>query len=95
MSKETKFKEYLEKHISHFKSRYKTSDNIIDDLKADIFKQALNRFQSEGWDKTYEWVKNQYEKLSGGLTKLSRNLIGGYKQVKDKMWSLARKENKG
>ena len=95
MTKETEFKGYLEKHINHFKGRYGKSDNIIDKLKADIFKQALNRFQNEGWDKTYEWVKNQYDKFSGEHSRLSRNLAGGCKQVRDKMWSLARKENKG
>jgi len=95
LTKETILKEYLEKQINHFNNQYKKSDNIIDKLKSDLFKQVLGYLQRKGWDETYEWVKNQYSKFVESPRRLAYIMAGGYKQARDKMWSIARKENKG
>ena len=90
MKKES-LREYLEKQINHFNKRYKSSDNIIDKLKSDLFKQVLGYLEREGWRNTYEWVKNQYKKFDGSLRKGPANMAAAYKQVRDKIWSLERK----
>ena len=91
MSKEELFVGWLNGRMAYYSSN---EENFIFRLKKDLMLQVKGHFQREGWDKTYEWVKKQYEPLAVKYNKLAVNLASGYKECKDKMWSLEQKEVK-
>lgn len=93
--KETQIKEYLDKWMKHFKKSSRGSNRFIDELKTELFKKVLNYFEANGWASTYSWVKEQQLKFAGDNRKGPINMTAGFKQVRDKMWSLERKESKG
>lgn len=88
--KQEKFKEWLINLEDHFKKSYEETNNILDNLTSDLFRQVNDRLENTSWDELYLWLEEQQQKIKG-FDKLSSTMRGGYKQCRAKMWSLNRK----
>jgi len=83
MSKETELIESLKKiNLGR--------EDIMKKLVEDFAKEVQSYLDRNGWDKTFQWVKEQMNKMGGNST-LSARLRHLYSQAYGKMWKL----NKG
>jgi hypothetical protein len=76
--------EELKKEEAKYRELYERG-SVLDGLKADAFKMAIEKLNQEGLDKTYSFFKQQRDKYSNG-DKLSRNLSHAYGLVVSKLW---------
>ncbi len=55
---------------------------------ADAMKQVKTMIKNKGWDETYNYIKNFYERAKNSNMVGPYALAMVYKKIKDKMWSL-------
>lgn len=62
-------------------------EDIMKRLVQDFVKQVQGHLDRFGWDQTFQWVKEQMQKMDGDST-LSARLRHLYRQAYSKMWKL-------
>lgn len=64
---------------------------ILDGLKADAFKIAIQKLESKGLKETYSWFKKNRDENLKELSVLSINLAHAYGLVVGKLWKYYKK----
>ena len=77
--------EELKKEQSKYLKLYEEGI-ILDGLKAEAFKKAINLIKSKGIKETYLLIKSEREKYSDSHTKLGNNLSHAYNLALGKLW---------
>ena len=77
--------EELKQEEAKYHKLYEEKSQILDELKADAFKLAINQIEKKGLKETYLYFKAERDKHSQD-NKLSRNLSHAYSLVVGKLW---------
>lgn len=85
-------KDWLKDRQDYYQEQHKKTDNILDNLQSDGAKQILGYLERNGFEKTKEWVIEKHNKYSNSYNKLGINLAHIYLQVREKIWSIEKKE---
>lgn len=85
------YKERLIEWAENVSNNKKDLDKMIFD---DVLKYTLSRLDNSGFDKTYEWLKENYEKGINNSMKGPVLLARNSEILRAKLWSLKREEIK-
>jgi len=83
--------EWLEKQEAHHQRLANQSDNIKERVFADAMKHTKTKLEHNGWDETYRYISDFYERAKDDMRVGPHALSMAYKKIKDKMWSLDKK----
>jgi len=68
--------------------------NILDDLKADAFRLAIQKLESHGLEETYSFFKDKIDDYAESQNRLTRNVVHAYRLVLGKLWKYYNATNK-